>query len=78
MPIITPSYPSMCATHNVTASTQRIILGEFKMAAEMVEKIMAGAAPWSLLFQPHSFFQNYDHYLQIIVSSDSYDNQLKW
>ena len=30
MPIITPAYPSMCATHNVTSSTQAIITGEFK------------------------------------------------
>lgn len=30
MPIITPAYPSMCATHNVTASTQMIMTDEFK------------------------------------------------
>jgi poly(A) polymerase len=30
MPIITPAYPAMCATHNVTASTQMIITEEFK------------------------------------------------
>ena len=30
MPIITPAYPSMCATHNVTASTQMVMTEEFK------------------------------------------------
>ena len=30
MPIITPAYPSMCATHNVTGSTQMIMTDEFK------------------------------------------------
>lgn len=30
MPIITPAYPAMCATHNVTKSTQMIITEEFK------------------------------------------------
>ena len=28
MPIITPAYPSMCATHNVTKSSQQVILDE--------------------------------------------------
>lgn len=30
MPIITPAYPSMCSTHNVTLSTQQIMTAEFK------------------------------------------------
>ncbi len=33
MPIITPAYPAMCATHNVTQSTQMIMTGEFKKGA---------------------------------------------
>lgn len=33
MPIITPAYPSMCATHNVTQSTQMIMTEEFKKGA---------------------------------------------
>ncbi|ORE22519.1 Poly(A) polymerase [Rhizopus microsporus] len=78
MPIITPSYPSMCATHNVTPSTQRIIIGELKQAAEMVEKIIAGSATWSQLFQPHRFFEMYHQYLQITVIADDYNLQLKW
>jgi poly(A) polymerase Pap1 len=30
MPIITPAYPAMCATHNVTVSTQMVMTEEFK------------------------------------------------
>lgn len=33
MPIITPAYPSMCSTHNVTLSTQSIMTAEFKRGA---------------------------------------------
>lgn len=78
MPVITPSFPSMCSTHNVTSSTFRIILGEFKMASETVDRIMNGNAPWNSLFANHTFFKNYRHYLQVIVSSDSSLCQLKW
>jgi poly(A) polymerase len=78
MPVITPSYPSMCATHNVTASTQRIILGEFNIAAQTVDKIMANHLPWSALFQPHTFFHNYKYYLQVVVSGDTHDRYLSW
>jgi len=35
MPIITPAYPAMCATHNVTASTQMIITEEFKRGSAL-------------------------------------------
>ncbi|CEP16906.1 hypothetical protein [Parasitella parasitica] len=78
MPVITPSYPSMCATHNVTASTQRIILGEFNIAAQTVDRIMANQLPWSALFQPHTFFDNYKYYLQVVVSGDTHDRYLSW
>lgn len=78
MPVITPSYPSMCSTHNVTASTFRIILGEFKMASETMDKIMNGTASWNSLFLNHTFFRNYHHYLRVVVSSDSSRDQLKW
>jgi poly(A) polymerase len=30
MPIITPAYPSMCSTHNVTDSTKSVMSREFK------------------------------------------------
>ncbi|OBZ83241.1 Poly(A) polymerase pla1 [Choanephora cucurbitarum] len=78
MPVITPSYPSMCATHNVTASTQRIILGEFAIANDIVDQILKGEASWSHLFSTHTFFQNYKYYLQVVVSCDHYHGFLSW
>lgn len=78
MPVITPSYPSMCATHNVTSSTQRIIIGECNMAAKIVNKIMVGSLPWSSLFEETSFFENYNYYLQVIVSADNEQRFLSW
>lgn len=78
MPIITPAYPSMCSTHNVTQSTQMIMTQEFKRAAEVVDRIIVGKSEWSELFQKHDFFHRYKYYLQIVASSGSADLQLKW
>ncbi|GAA5894366.1 hypothetical protein JCM5296_005149 [Sporobolomyces johnsonii] len=78
MPIITPAYPSMCSTHNVTLSTQSIMTAEFKRAAEIVDKVFVGSAKWSDLFAPHDFFSKYRYYLQITASSGSAEVQLKW
>ncbi|KAG6330921.1 hypothetical protein ID866_8171 [Astraeus odoratus] len=78
MPIITPAYPSMCATHNVTSSTQMILTDEFKKGADIVDKIIVGTATWADLFAKHDFFRKYRYYLQIIASTDDSDLQIKW
>jgi len=78
MPVITPAYPSMCATHNVTMSTQTIMTQEFKRATEIVEYIMVGVKQWPELFAKHDFFQKYRYYLQVIASSNTEERQRKW
>jgi len=78
MPVITPAYPSMCATHNVTMSTQTIMTQEFKRATDIVEYIMVGVKQWPELFAKHDFFQKYRYYLQVIASSNSEERQRKW
>ncbi|KAL0078763.1 Poly(A) polymerase central domain-containing protein [Phycomyces blakesleeanus] len=78
MPIITPAYPSMCATHNVTVSTKAIMLKEFKRGMEIVENIVVRSGRWEDLFEPTNFFHTYKHYLQVIASSYSPASQLQW
>ncbi|KAI6127418.1 Poly(A) polymerase central domain-containing protein [Pisolithus croceorrhizus] len=78
MPIITPAYPAMCATHNVTASTQMILTEEFKKGADIVDKIIVGTATWADLFAKHDFFHKYRYYLQIVASTEDPDLQIKW
>ncbi|CAO3590556.1 unnamed protein product [Absidia cylindrospora] len=77
MPIITPSYPSMCATHNVTASSMKLVIGELKSAAEIVDRVMIGSASWNDLFVENNFFQLYQHYIQVVVSADDHDSLLE-
>ncbi|KDN52485.1 putative PAP1-poly(A) polymerase [Tilletiaria anomala UBC 951] len=78
MPIITPAYPSMCSTHNVSQSTQTIMTQEFKRGAQIFNEIALGTMQWSELFDKHDFFYKYKYYLQVIASSGSADLQLKW
>jgi poly(A) polymerase len=79
MPIITPAYPSMCATHNITRSTMDIIHRELKRGGIIAERIMSGKAPWRDLFTKHTFFtQGYKYYLSVIAASTTKEAQLKW
>ncbi|KAI9011184.1 polymerase [Gaertneriomyces semiglobifer] len=78
MPIITPAYPSMCATHNVTVSTQRVTTQEFERAADIADRVMIGSAKWLELFTPSDFFLRYKYYLQVIASSSDPEAQLRW
>ncbi|KAI9179284.1 polynucleotide adenylyltransferase [Blastocladiella emersonii ATCC 22665] len=78
MPVITPAYPSMCATHNVSESTMRILREEFELASKVASRILIGEAQWPALFAQHTFFRKYRYYLQIVASSGSKDRHLKW
>ncbi|KAI8072484.1 Poly(A) polymerase pla1 [Gongronella butleri] len=78
MPIITPAYPSMCATHNVTDSTRAIMIAEFERSAELVEQLIDKRGDWHALFEPNSFFQDYRQYLHIITGSPCPEAQRLW
>lgn len=78
MPIITPAYPSMCATHNISASTHQVILQEMGRAGDIMDKIMVGGLPWSNLFSKHDFFHRYKNYLVVTAASRDAETQLKW
>jgi poly(A) polymerase len=70
MPVITPAYPSMCATHSVTHSTLAIMKKEFERANSIVTAIPSGTKSWADLFRRHTFFtQDHKYYLSVIVSS---------
>ncbi|PIA18054.1 Poly(A) polymerase [Coemansia reversa NRRL 1564] len=75
MPIITPAYPSMCATHNVSQSTKQIIEMEVKRGLIIVDKVMQHETTWRDLFEKDEFFRRYKFYLQVNVSSTDGDVQ---
>src|SRR5579871_1559783 len=79
MPIITPAYPSMCSTHNITPSTKAAILGEMSKAADIVDRIITGNGSWKQLFQRHTFFtKDYRYYLTVKASCKDQEMSVKW
>ncbi|PGH28249.1 hypothetical protein AJ80_00140 [Polytolypa hystricis UAMH7299] len=79
MPIITPAYPSMCATHNVSLSTKAVVLRELKRGGDIVDKIFLGQLQWKDLLTRHNFFsQDYKYYLSITSSSTTKEAQAVW
>lgn len=79
MPVITPAYPSMCATHNITGSTQKVILSEFKRGIEIMNDISVGRKLWADLLARHNFFHQYKFYLCIVAATkSSHDDHVKY
>ncbi|KAK4236821.1 Poly(A) polymerase central domain-containing protein [Achaetomium macrosporum] len=79
MPIITPSYPSMCATHNIGRSSMAVIQQELEKGAQVTEEIMMGRRPWKDLFTKHNFFTSgFRYYLTVISSSRTKKAQNAW
>ncbi|TBT98060.1 subunit gamma of poly(A) polymerase, partial [Hamiltosporidium magnivora] len=44
MPVITPAYPYMCSTHNVSSSTLGVILEEMKKASNIIDEYVRGVS----------------------------------
>ncbi|OQD78671.1 hypothetical protein PENDEC_c001G01034 [Penicillium decumbens] len=79
MPIITPAYPSMCATHNISISTKTVLLRELQRGGDIVDKIFMKQLTWKDLFARHSFFTNdYKYYLSITASSKTKEAEGVW
>ncbi|CAG7983720.1 unnamed protein product [Penicillium salamii] len=79
MPIITPAYPSMCATHNISHSTKNVILRELNRGGDMVDKVFMKQLSWEDLFVRHTFFTNdYKYYLSITASSKTKEAEGVW
>lgn len=78
MPIITPAYPQQNSTFNVSSSTRRVIIDEFKGGMEITDEIMLGKAQWSQLFTAPNFFTKYRHFIVLLVISNNAEDHLEW
>ncbi len=79
MPVITPAYPQMCATFNITKSTKTIIQRELERGVELTDKILGSELPWKDLFVKHTFFtQDHKYYLAVIATSTAKEAHKIW
>ncbi|CAJ1411498.1 unnamed protein product [Effrenium voratum] len=80
MPVITPAFPAMNSTHNVTETTKRILLDEFRRGYEVVKKVENGKALWRDVHNPFPFFSNepFRHFLCLEVLAKTAEVHVKF
>mmetsp|Transcript_74037 Transcript_74037/g.130844 ORF Transcript_74037/g.130844 Transcript_74037/m.130844 type:complete len:649 (+) Transcript_74037:79-2025(+) len=78
MPIITPAFPCMNSTHNVSESTKRILTEEIARGFKVVEQVEKGKCSWGEVYKPLPFFSQHKHYLHIEVLAKSAQVFTKW
>lgn len=73
LPVITPAYPCMNSTYNVSESTFRILISEFKRGQEWRLELgdVITAQDYIRLFQPTEIFLNHKHYIQILLYANN-------
>ncbi|KAL6841687.1 hypothetical protein ACP4OV_028516 [Aristida adscensionis] len=77
MPIITPAYPCMNSSYNVSTSTLRVMMEQFQFGNKVCQEIEMNKTSWSALFEPFQFFEAYKNYLQVdIIAEDDGDLRL--
>lgn len=79
MPIITPAYPGMCTTWNVTHSNKTVIVREIERASRISNEIFEGKAKWSDLFTKSTFFtKDHKYYISIIAACRDPEDAKAW
>ncbi|KAH3744410.1 poly polymerase [Pelomyxa schiedti] len=78
MPIITPAYPSMNSTYNVSRSTLALLTEEFQRGYQIMSRVETGEAPLEDLFEKTNFFYRYKIYIQVTAFSSNKDDHMKW
>ncbi|KAH6782318.1 nuclear polymerase [Perilla frutescens var. hirtella] len=78
MPIITPAYPCMNSSYNVSSSTLRVVMEQFQFAKKICEDIELNKLQWNALFEPYLFFESYKNYLQVDIIASDLDDLRSW
>ncbi|XP_020872875.1 nuclear poly(A) polymerase 4 isoform X2 [Arabidopsis lyrata subsp. lyrata] len=78
MPIITPAYPCMNSSYNVSQSTLRVMTEQFQFGNNILQEIELNKQHWSSLFEQYMFFEAYKNYLQVDIVAGDAEDLLAW
>ncbi|KAL0589657.1 hypothetical protein ABG067_002206 [Albugo candida] len=79
MPILTPAYPSMNSSFNVSTHSLAVMKQEFERALKIVQEILnRGAVDWDPLFESSDFFAVQQHYLAVDVYTTNREDEQAW
>jgi len=86
MPLITPAYPCMNSSYNVSESTLSVMRAEFAAGDAACQALYAaaaargggGAQPWAPLWAPLPFFGLHKHYLQVDATARDEEAHRRW
>lgn len=78
MPIITPAYPCMNSSYNVSTSTLRVIMEQFQFGNKVCQEIELNKANWNALFEPFHFFEAYRKFLVVDIVAEDDDDLRLW
>ncbi|OQS53507.1 hypothetical protein EHP00_2665 [Ecytonucleospora hepatopenaei] len=69
MPIITPAYPSMCSTHNVSQSTFNVILREFQRCVDIIKEVNS-FEDFKTIFENTDFFKRFKVFIKVTLNAE--------
>ena len=79
MPVITPTFPLMNSSHNVSRQTKEVLLQELEKGAIITRAILKGEkVPWNRLFKKFCFFRAFQHFIQVSILSAGLEEHDKW
>lgn len=75
MPVITPVYPPICSTYNITVSTLTVMKREFARSSNIIQQLsnseISPEAAFEALCAPSDFFTRHKNYFLVVLASSS-------
>lgn len=76
--VISPAFPQMNTTYNVSDSQLKIIESSLREAFKVITFIEKGELEWEDLFISYPLFHDFDHFLEIEILSKDEDSFYRW